>query len=78
LVGVALFSSEEAHRFVIFDIQWTIHDVDHFALGADGVTGIDVLGNLFEVAVLRVPITLDLSPNLVIRIGGAPGAFNYP
>lgn len=57
-VGVALLSPEEAHSFVIFDILRTIHDVDHFALGADGLTGIDV----FRLAVQRFWATLITMP----------------
>jgi hypothetical protein len=54
-------------HFVIFDILWPIYGVVHFALGADGLTGTDVLGNLFEVAFLRVSITPHFNPHLVVR-----------
>ena len=67
LVGIALFSSEEGHCFVIFDILRTIYDVDYFAPRTNGLTHTNVLGNFFEGAVRRIPITPDFNPNLVVR-----------
>src|SRR5215472_17548255 len=65
-VGVAFVSSKEAHRVFILDILGTIHDVDHLALGANRVTGTDVLDNLLQLARLRVPIAPDFNSNLVV------------
>ncbi len=50
LIGVALFSSKKAHRFLILDILWAIYDVEHFGLRTNSLTGTDVLGDLFKVA----------------------------
>src|SRR5689334_8161766 len=66
-VGIALFSSEESHCFVIFNILWTIYDGDYFAPRTNGLTQTNVLGNFFKGAVCRIPIAPDFYPNLVVR-----------
>src|SRR5579864_9784903 len=66
-VGVALVSSEEAHRVFILDILGTICGVDHLALRTNSVTGTNVLDNLLKLACHRVPITPDFNSNLVVR-----------
>jgi hypothetical protein len=65
--SVTFFSTKEAHRFFIADVLWPIYDGNHIALGTYGLAGTNVLCNFFEVALLWIPITPDLNPNLVVR-----------
>jgi hypothetical protein len=65
--SVTFFSTKEAHRFFIADVLWAIYDGNHIALGTYGLAGTNVLCNFFKVALLWIPITPDLNPNLVVR-----------
>ncbi len=65
--SVTFFSTKEAHRFFIADVLRAIYDGNHIALGTYGLAGTNVLCNFFKVALLWIPITPDLNPNLVVR-----------
>ncbi len=53
-IGIALFSPKEAHRCLILNILRAIHDIHDLPLGANSVTGSNVIDNRLKVVRLRV------------------------
>ena len=57
LLGIALFSAKEAHRFLILDVLRTIHHLDDCPERADCVLAKPyMLDNFFEVTLAGVPV----------------------
>ncbi len=68
LLGIALFSAKEAHRFLILDVLRTIHHLDDFPERADSVLAKpNTLNNFFEITLAGIPVAPDLKENFVVR-----------
>src|SRR6266446_4859821 len=68
LVGIALLSAEEAHRFLVVDVLRTIDDLDDCLQSTNSVLAKQNMSDhFFEAAVLWLPVTPDFNQNLVVR-----------
>src|SRR2546427_13151757 len=68
LVGIALLSAEEAHRFLVVDVLRTIGDLNDFLQSTNSVLAKQNMPDHFhEGAVLWIPVTPDSNQHLVVR-----------